>query len=117
MSWPFRIALSLRNRLVRRLALIAGEDEDPSRLTVQRIFGAHEFEPDHVSVRWLDGGNGYIDPRAVDRSVRRPRHRAPRSQDRRDRDLGPCRASDPARCSTRPLASTIMRSRPTDRGS
>jgi dipeptidyl-peptidase 4 len=41
-------------------SLLAGEDPDPSRLTVERIFGDHEFEPEHVKVRWLGDGQGYV---------------------------------------------------------
>jgi dipeptidyl-peptidase-4 len=39
---------------------IAGENEDPSRLTVERIYGRHEFEPDHVSARWQVGDSAYL---------------------------------------------------------
>ena len=55
-------------RLVRMLATLAiaalsvsfvdGETEDPSRLTVERIFGAREFEPENVSVHWLTTASG-----------------------------------------------------------
>ena len=38
--------------------LVAGEMEDPSRLTVDRIFGAREFEPETVSVQWLAAASG-----------------------------------------------------------
>jgi dipeptidyl-peptidase 4 len=40
--------------------LVAGEKEGPSRLTVERIFGAHEFEPESVSVRWLATASGSL---------------------------------------------------------
>jgi dipeptidyl-peptidase-4 len=40
--------------------LVAGEKDDPSRLTVERIFGAHEFQPESVSVQWLASGSGSI---------------------------------------------------------
>jgi hypothetical protein len=39
-------------------SLVAGEKEDPSRLTVNRIFGAREFEPDTVSIHWLATASG-----------------------------------------------------------
>lgn len=39
---------------------IAEESHDPSRLTVHRIFAAHEFEPEHVSARWLPDDSGYL---------------------------------------------------------
>ncbi len=39
-------------------SLVDGETEDPSRLTVERIFGTHEFEPESVSVQWLATGSG-----------------------------------------------------------
>jgi dipeptidyl-peptidase 4 len=58
MNWPSRIVL------VFAIAspcsqLFAAENEDPSRLTVKRIFGANEFESEHVSVRWLEADRGY----------------------------------------------------------
>jgi len=58
MTWPFRIVAILVIALPFS-PLIAGEQEDPSKLTVQRIFGAPEFEPEHVSVRWLGDSSGY----------------------------------------------------------
>ena len=58
MIWSLRIAVVLTIALP-CTHLIAAEDKDPSRLTVQRIFGANEFEPEHISVRWLEGENGY----------------------------------------------------------
>ncbi len=39
---------------------IAGEQEDPRKLTVERIFGKSEFEAEHKSVRWLRDGSGYL---------------------------------------------------------
>jgi dipeptidyl-peptidase-4 len=41
-------------------ASLAQEKEDASRLTVQRIFGGGEFEPEHVAIRWLAVGSGYV---------------------------------------------------------
>jgi dipeptidyl-peptidase-4 len=41
-------------------SLIALEKEDPSRLTLERIYGVREFEPESVSVRWLPDGSGYL---------------------------------------------------------
>ena len=41
-------------------ASLAQEKDDPSRLTVQRIFGGGEFEPEHVAIRWLAVGSGYV---------------------------------------------------------
>ena len=58
MTWPFRIVLVVAIALPSSL-LFAAENEDPSRLTVKRIFGSHEFEPEHVSVRWLEADRGY----------------------------------------------------------
>ena len=49
MTWSFRIAVVLAIASP-CIDLTAAETKDPSRLTVQRIFGAHEFESDHVSV-------------------------------------------------------------------
>ena len=34
--------------------------EGPARLTVQRIFGASEFEPEHLAIRWLADSSGYV---------------------------------------------------------
>jgi len=58
MTWPYRIVAILVIALPCS-PLIAGEKADPSLLTVQRIFGASEFEPEHVSVRWLGDSSGY----------------------------------------------------------
>ncbi len=58
MTWSFRIAVVLAITLPCS-HLVAAESDDPSRLTIQRIFGAHEFESEHVSARWLEGENGY----------------------------------------------------------
>jgi dipeptidyl-peptidase-4 len=58
MTWPFRIVAILVFASPSSY-LVAGEKEDPSRLTVGRIFGAPEFEPEHVSVHWLAAGAGY----------------------------------------------------------
>jgi dipeptidyl-peptidase 4 len=58
MSWPFRIVAILAIALP-YAPLAAAENGDASRLTVQRIFGSHEFEPAHVSVRWIEGGRAY----------------------------------------------------------
>ena len=58
MTWPFRIAVVCAIALPCS-QLIAAENDDPRRLTVQRIFGANEFEPEHVSVRWMEAGRGY----------------------------------------------------------
>ena len=54
--------------------LLADEKEDPSRLTVERIFGGHEFEPESVSIRWLATGSGsmYTDAGARERPHWRP---------------------------------------------
>ena len=57
MTWPFPIALVVAIA-VPCAELIAAENEDPRRLTVQRIFGAQEFEPENVSVRWMKAGHG-----------------------------------------------------------
>ena len=43
-----------------RLSSIAQEKEDPSQLTVQRIFGGGEFEPEHLAIRWLAESSGYV---------------------------------------------------------
>ncbi|MFI5459714.1 MAG: S9 family peptidase [Isosphaerales bacterium] len=58
MTWPYRIVAILVIALPCS-PLIAGEKEDPSLLTVQRIFGGPEFEPEHLSVRWLGDSSGY----------------------------------------------------------
>jgi dipeptidyl-peptidase-4 len=39
---------------------VADEKKDPSRLTLERIFATSEFEPESVSIRWLDGDSGYL---------------------------------------------------------
>ncbi len=59
MSLTSRIAFSL---LIVALATssVAGENEDPAKLTVERIFGKHEFEAEHKSLRWLPNGSGYL---------------------------------------------------------
>ena len=77
MTWPFRIALVFAIALPCSRARSPQEKEDPRRLTVERIFGAHEFEPEHVSVRWLEAGSRLHDTRVVDRPARRQRHRSP----------------------------------------
>ena len=41
-------------------ALSPRTKNDPSRLSVQRIFGGGEFEPKHVSARWLPDSSGYL---------------------------------------------------------
>ena len=33
---------------------------DAASLTVQRIFGTGEFEPEHVAIRWLSDGSAYV---------------------------------------------------------
>ena len=116
MTWPFRIVLVLAIALPCS-QLIAAENEDPSRLTVKRIFGAHEFESEHVSVRWMEDGARLHDTRAVEPArsaaatsfAMTPRPARPRS-------WSPpsfwCHPGD-----THPSVSTIMLSPPTDRGS
>jgi dipeptidyl-peptidase-4 len=59
MNRPFRIAAILALVLLVK-PLIAEEDHDPSRLTVQRIYSGHEFEPERVSARWLVGDSAYL---------------------------------------------------------
>jgi dipeptidyl-peptidase-4 len=58
MNWLFRIVAMLAIAPFSPI-LLAGENNDPARLTVQRIFGAPEFEPQQVSARWLAAGAGY----------------------------------------------------------
>ncbi len=43
-------------------ALIFAQEkkETPAKLTVQRIFGASEFEPEHLATRWLADSSGYV---------------------------------------------------------
>ncbi len=41
-------------------AVIAREKDESSGLTVQRIFGSFEFEPEHVETRWLADSSGYV---------------------------------------------------------
>jgi dipeptidyl-peptidase 4 len=38
----------------------AQEKSDSSKLTVQRIFGGGEFEPEHPAIRWLADSSGYV---------------------------------------------------------
>jgi dipeptidyl-peptidase-4 len=59
MSPPVRITAILVLVLLVN-PLIAEENHDPSRLTVERIYGGHEFEPEHVSARWLPGEPAYL---------------------------------------------------------
>ncbi len=40
-------------------ALHAGEKAPAAPLTVQRIFGSREFEPQRVSIQWIEGGLAY----------------------------------------------------------
>jgi dipeptidyl-peptidase 4 len=66
MRWPLGLVLTV---------LVAGQaggrpvpdDEDPSRLSVRRIFGSGELEPEYVAVHWLKGGLGYttLEPSAA----------------------------------------------------
>jgi dipeptidyl-peptidase-4 len=58
MTSPVRIVAILSVAVPWWAATAAGGD-DPSKLTVQRIFGAHEFEPENVAVHWLAEGTGY----------------------------------------------------------
>jgi dipeptidyl-peptidase-4 len=58
MTRPIRIVAILAIVLP-SISLGAEEKGDPSRLTVQRIFGAREFEAEHVSIQWIDGEPGY----------------------------------------------------------
>ena len=62
---PFRTVAFLAIGLLSS-SLWAGEEPDPSRLTVARIFGDHEFEPEHVSAQWLGDGQGYISLDPID---------------------------------------------------
>src|SRR5262245_43341246 len=39
-------------------AIAAGND-DSSKLSVRRIYGSHEFEPEVVSIHWLADSSGY----------------------------------------------------------
>ncbi len=41
------------------MPLLAGQEKDASRLTVERIFASGEFEPERFSARWLEDGSGY----------------------------------------------------------
>ncbi len=59
MSWPIRIA-AVFAIAIPVTPVSAGETPDPSRLTVERIFSAHEFEPERVSARWLGGDSAYL---------------------------------------------------------
>ena len=38
----------------------ADDKPDPGRLTVERIYTAHEFAGDHFSARWVEGIDGYL---------------------------------------------------------
>jgi dipeptidyl-peptidase-4 len=59
MNSRFRIVL-VALAVLTGFPLFAAEKEDPSRLTLERIFVSHEFDPEHVSIRWLDGDSGYL---------------------------------------------------------
>jgi dipeptidyl-peptidase 4 len=57
MSRLFRFVVTLAIA-VPSSRLVAQEKQDPSKLTVERIFGKHEFEPESVSVQWLASESG-----------------------------------------------------------
>ena len=38
----------------------AQEKSDPAKLTVQRIFGGGEFDPEHPAIRWLADSSAYV---------------------------------------------------------
>ena len=59
MSLTSRIGCSLLIAVC-ATASMAGESEDPKKLTVERIFGKNEFEADHKTVKWLPEGSGYL---------------------------------------------------------
>ena len=77
MTWPHLGSSPLSSRSFTRISPADRAQEkpsDPSRLTVQRIFGTHEFEPEHVAVRWLRG-RGYTTLEPSKDDLRRPRPR------------------------------------------
>ena len=116
MTWSVRIITIL----VVALPLVparAADKENSAKLTVQRIFGGHEFEPEHVSVHWIEGGRAYttLEPSTGPSGGRDIVRHDP--SDRRDRDPGARRALGSRRGRRRHSGSTIMRSRPIDRGS
>jgi dipeptidyl-peptidase-4 len=43
--------------------------EDPTRLTLQRIFGTREFEPENVTIRWLRGSSSYCTLEVSDEAI------------------------------------------------
>jgi dipeptidyl-peptidase-4 len=59
MSWSFRIAVIFVVTLMVK-PLFAEEGHDASRLTVERIYGGHEFEPERISARWLPDESAYL---------------------------------------------------------
>ena len=62
----------------------------PSRLTVERIFQAHEFEAEGASVRWLPEGRELHDLGGLEGDARRARPR-PARPGRRARARSSCR--------------------------
>ncbi len=66
------IWLSLAIALSATSALADGPPPDESRLTVERIFGKPEFEPQSVSVKWLPTGHEYtqLEPSATQKDGR-----------------------------------------------
>jgi len=59
MTWSYRIVAVILVSLP-GARLFAGANDDAPRLTVGRIFGRHEFEPERVSARWLEGDSAYL---------------------------------------------------------
>jgi dipeptidyl-peptidase 4 len=59
MSRSTRMVVFLLTAIMPALSF-AQEKDDSSRLTVQRIFASGEFEPEHVAIRWLPDGSGYV---------------------------------------------------------
>jgi dipeptidyl-peptidase-4 len=58
MTWQFRIVPILLVTLCGSGAK-AAENKDGSKLTLERIFGTAEFEPQRVPVHWLPDSSGY----------------------------------------------------------
>jgi dipeptidyl-peptidase-4 len=80
MTSPFRFVAILLFALP-WLPAVAAEKEDPSKLTVPRIYGTHEFEPEVVSVHWLADSSGYctLEPSAGPTGGRDVVHHEPES--------------------------------------
>ena len=59
MNSPTRFSLTVLLSLALATRSLADEKQDPSMLTIERIFAKREFEPQSFSPQWLADGSGY----------------------------------------------------------